>query len=107
MSLSDDIVELTGKVRQLLAMLELLEKQGDQSARLFADGVRHRLAGLQNAGASEGGMGLATGLLNIVPSAKDLDAIDFRLDLHPCIDALRSDIEARGARIAKPLIDAL
>lgn len=107
MSISDDVIELEGKVKQLLAMLELLEKQGEQSAELFADGVRHRLAELQKTGASEGGMGLATRLLDIVPSAKDLDGIDFRLDLHPGIGALRSAIEARGAGIARSIINAL
>lgn len=107
MSISDDIIELTAEVEQLLVMLELLEKQGDRSAKIFADGVRHRLARLQKAGASESGMGLATRFLDIVPSAKDLDAIDFRLELHPDVGRLRSDIEAKGARVAKPLIDAL
>lgn len=107
MSISDDIVELTSKVDQLLAMLEPLEKQKDRKAMLFADGVRRRLDELQKARSSEVGMHLATRLLDIVPSAQDLDAIDFRLDLHPGIEALRSNIEAGGARIAKPMIDAL
>ena len=107
MSTSNNIVELTVKVEKLLAMLEPLEKRGDESATLFANGVRYRLTELRKAGSSEVGMRLATRLLDIVPSGKDLDAIDFRLDLHPDIRALRSDIEAGGARIAKPLIDAL
>ncbi|MBK5915565.1 hypothetical protein [Rhodocyclus purpureus] len=107
MSISEDIVELKAKAEQLLAMLERLEERGDRKATLFADGVRRRLTGLQNASASEDGMRLAMRLLDIVPSAKDLDAIDFRLNLHPGIDALRSAIEAEGARMAKPLIDAL
>ncbi|WP_320043582.1 hypothetical protein [uncultured Desulfobacter sp.] len=107
MSISDDIIELTARVEQILAMLEPLEKQGDESATLFADGVRHRLTELRKACSCEVGMRLATRLLDIVPSAKDLEAIDFRLDLHRDIRVLRSDIEAGGARIAKPLIDAL
>lgn len=107
MSMSDDIVELIAKVEQLLAMLDRLEKQGDRKATLFADDVRRQLTLLREAATSEDSMRLATRLLDVVPSAKDLDAIDFRLDLHPGIDALRSDIEAEGARIARPLIDAL
>lgn len=107
MSISDDIVELTVKVELLLDMLEPLGKQGDESAMLFADGVRCRLTELRKAGSSASGMRLVTRLLDIVPSSKDLDAIDFRLDLHPDVRALRSDIEAGGARVAKPLIDAL
>jgi len=106
-SMSDDIQELIAKVEQLLALLEPLEKKGDRIATLFADGVRRRLPELRKASASDDGMHLVTRLLDSVPSAKDLDAIDFRLDLHPDIRALRSSIEAGGARIAKPLIDAL
>ena len=37
MSISDDIIELTSQVEQLLVMLELLEKQGDRSAKIFAE----------------------------------------------------------------------
>jgi hypothetical protein len=91
----------------LVDCLQLNEKLGDRPAKIFADGVRHRLTELQKAGASASGMELATRFLDIMPSAKDLDAIDFRLDLRPDVARLRSDIEAKGARIAKPLIDAL
>ena len=107
MSMTDDIAELIDKVEQLLALLEPLEKQGDRKAKLFADDVRLQLDRLRKAVASKDGMRLATRLLDIVPNAKDLDAIDFRLDCYPRIDELRSDIAAEGARIAKPLIDAL
>lgn len=98
MSINSDIAELTVKVEQLLGMLKPLEEQGDQSAKLFADGVRRRLADLRSHEAT------ATRLLDIVPSAKDLDAINFRLDLYPEIEALSSDIEAQGARLAKSLL---
>ena len=107
MNISKDIAELTAKLQQLLALLEPLEKQGDRSATLFADGVRRRLADLRNLVTSGDGMRLAMRLLDIVPSAKDLDAINFRLDRHPGIRALCADVEAGGARLAKPLIDAL
>ena len=107
MSISDDIVELTVKVEQLLAMLELLEKRGDESATLFADGVRRRLTTLRKAIASGDTDRLTSILLDLVPSAKDLDAIDFRIDLYPDMDALRSYIRGTAAEIAKPLIDAL
>lgn len=100
MSANQSIVELTADIEQLLAMLELLEKQGDRKAALFADGVRHRLAKLRSAIGSGDRMRLSNILLDIVPSGKDLDAIDFRLDLHPDIDALSSTIEAKGARLA-------
>ena len=100
MSNSDDIFELTANIEQLLAMLEPLEKQGDRKAALFADGMRYRLAALRSAIGSGDRIRLSNILLDIVPSGKDLDAIDFRLDLHPDIDALSSAIEARGARLA-------
>jgi len=54
--MSKNMIELTAQVEQLLVMLELLEKQGDRSAKIFADGVRHRLAELQKAGASASGL---------------------------------------------------
>jgi len=105
--MSDDIQELIAKVDQLLALLEPLEKKGDRKATLFADGVRRRLSLFRKAIESGDNDRLRHILLDIVPNAKDLDAIDFRLDLHPDIEALRSDIRYRGVWIAKPLIDAL
>jgi hypothetical protein len=50
---------------------------------------------------------LSSVLLDIVPNAKDLDAIDFRIDLYPDMDSLRSYISGTAAEIAKPIIDAL
>lgn len=100
MSISDDIVELITKMEQLLAMLESLEKQGDRKATLFANGVRHRLSELRKAIASGDRIRLSNTLLDIVPTPKDLDAINFRLDLHPDIRALSSDIRVRAAEIA-------
>ena len=105
--MTDDIAELMAKVERLLAMLQPLVQQGNESAELFADDVRRQLAGLRKAIESGDTDRLRHILLDIVPNAKDLDAIDFRSDLHPDIDALSGDIEAGGARIAKPLIDAL
>lgn len=107
MSISNDIVELIAKVEQLLAMLEPLEKQGDRKATLFADDVRYQLFELRKAIASGDNDRLSSILLDIVPNAKALDAINFRIDLHPDMDSLRSHIQAVGARIAKPLIDAI
>jgi len=91
-----EIVELIAKAEQLLALLEPLEKRGDESATLFADHVRLQLSLLRKAIASGDSNRLSSILLDIVPNAKDLDAIDFRLDLHPDIEALRSDIRYRG-----------
>lgn len=107
MNMNNDIIELIAKVEQLLAMLESLEKQGDRKAALFADDVRYQLFELRKATASSDNDRMSAILLDIVPSAKALDAIDFRINLHPEIDSLRSLIQAAGARIAKPLIDAL
>jgi len=107
MSMNDDMKELIVEVEQLLALLEPLEKRGDESATLFADGVRRRLSLLRKVIESGDNDRLSSILLDIVPNAKDLDAIDFRLDLHPDIEALRSDIRFKGAWIAKPLIDSL
>ena len=103
----DDIAVLMAKVERLLAMLEPLAQQGNESAELFADGVRHRLDRLRKAIESGDSDRLINILLDIVPNAKDLDAIDFRIDLHPEMRELRSEIEAGGAWIATPLIDAL
>lgn len=100
MNTSDDIIELTAKMEKLLAMLAPLENQGDRGATLFADGVRYRLSELRNAIGSGDRFRLSNILLDIVPSGKDLDAINFRLDLHPDINALSSAIEAWGAWLA-------
>jgi len=107
MSTNEELNELVVKVEQLLAMLEPLEKKGDESASLVADGVRHQLTRLQEALASGDSDRLRHILLDLVPSAKALDAIDFRIDLYPDMDALRSYIRGIAAEIAKPLIDAL
>jgi len=105
--MNDDMKELIVEVEQLLALLEPLEKKGDRKATLFADDVRRQLSLLRKAIASGDNDRLRHILLDIVPNAKDLDAIDFRLDIHPDIEALRSDIRFKGAWIAKPLIDSL
>jgi len=105
--MNDDMKELIVEVEQLLALLEPLEKKGDRKATLFADDVRRQLSLLRKAIASGDNDRLRHILLDIVPNAKDLDAIDFRLDIHPDIEALRSDIRLKGAWIAKPLIDSL
>lgn len=107
MSTRHDIAELSAKLEQLLDMLDQLEKQENRKAALFANGVRHRLAELRRIGSDGNDMRLAMRLLDIVPSAKDLDAIDFPLDRHPAIDVLRSSIEALGARVSKSLTDVL
>lgn len=107
MSISKNISELTNKVDQLLAMVEECERQGDINARLFAEGLRHRLAELRRTSPSDQNMYLVQCLLDIVPTAKDLDAIDFRLDRYPRITELRNEIQTEGARIASPMIDAL
>lgn len=107
MSIGDAIAELIIKIEQLLAMLEPLEKQGDRKATLFADGVRYRLSELRKVIASGDSDRLISVLLDLMPSAKDIDAIDLRIDLYPAIDALRSYIRGTAAEIAKPLIDAL
>ena len=107
MSISNDIFELIAKVEQLLDMLEPLEKQGDRKATLFADGVRRRLSELRKAIASGNNDRLSSILLDIVPNDKDLDAINFRIDLYPDMDSLTAHIQAVGARTAKPLIDAI
>lgn len=107
MSMSNDIFELATMVEQLLAMLEALVKEGSRSAALFADDMRRQLDELRKAIASGDRIRLATRLLNVVPSARDLDAVNFRLDLHPEIRELSNEIAARAARIAKPLIDEL
>ena len=105
--MTDDIAELIAKVERLLALLQPLVHQGNESAELVADGVRRRLDRLRKAIESGDSDRLINILLDIVPNAKDLDAIDFRIDLHPEIRELRSDIQAKSALIAKPLIDAL
>ena len=105
--MTDDIAELIAKVERLLAMLQPLAQQGNEAAELFADDVRRQLAGLRKAIESGDSDRLVNVLLDIVPNAKALDAIDFRIDLHPDIRTLTGDIQAGSARIAKPLIDAL
>jgi len=105
MNISDEIADLIAKVEQLLAMLEPLERKGDRKATLFADGVRRRLTVLRKAIASGDSDRRISILLDIVPSAKDLDAIDFRIDFYPDMDALTSDIGGTAAEIAKRLMD--
>ena len=107
MSTSEEISELVGKLELLLAMLEPLEINEERKATIFADGVRHQLTSLHKVIASGDSDRLISILLDLVPSAKDLDAIDFRIDLYPDMRAQANDIDATAARIAKPLIDAL
>jgi hypothetical protein len=105
MNMNDELAALVSKVQQLLAMLKPLERTGDRKATLFADGVRRRLDALRNAMASGDADRLTSILLDIVPSAKDLDSIGFRIDLYPDMRALANDIGGTAAEIAKPLID--
>lgn len=107
MTTDDEIHKLIVKIEQLLAMLEPLEKCADKSAMAFANGVRHRLDELRKMQSSEDNQRLVMRLLDIVPTAKDLDSIGFRLDLYPAIDALSSDLEAEAATIAQSLSDTL
>ena len=107
MSISKKLSSLTAKLEQLVAMLEPLERQGDEAATIFAVATRRRLTALRSEVSIKDDMRLIGRLLDLAPSAKDLDAINFDLDRYPEIEAIRVLIRAEGALIAEPLIDAL
>ena len=106
MSISEDFQALSAKQAQLLALLDQLGRSGDAQSRLFADGVRRRLADLRAIGADGNPLQLAMRLLDLVPTPKDADAIGFDISKHPDVAALRNHIEVTAARLAGPLIDA-
>jgi len=80
------------KVEKLIYKLEILEKQGSESASLFAEGMRFRLSRLRQASANNDKGELSNVFNDIVPTPKDLDAIDFKLNDQPEIRELSAEI---------------
>lgn len=107
MSITDDLVGLVHRLQQLLALLAEVEQAGDLQSRPFAEGVRRRLDALRAIDPDLDRAQLALRLLDLVPTAKDAEAIGFILADHPAAAALRDHIEAAGAKLAGPLIQAL
>jgi len=90
----------------IIALFDVAAENGYIAASYAADGVRRRkddlLVRLQ-----EGNLlPIATRLLDVVPNAKDLDAIGFDLRRYPAIADALLQIEVQAAKLADPYLDA-
>ncbi len=94
------IDELLMDLDRLAAMFDEAATNGYPSGSYAAQAIRERRTSLVERIADGDDMEIAARLLDMVPNAKDLDAIGFNIGRHPNIVALLDELDTAAAEIS-------
>ena len=94
------IDELLIDLDRLATMFDDAATNGYPSGSYAAQAIRERRTSLVERIAGDDDMEIAARLLDLVPNAKDLDAIGFNISRHPKIAALLDELDTAAAEIS-------
>jgi hypothetical protein len=100
----NEVRALIPYLNEIIELFEAASTDGYRSASYAADGTRRRRDDLLARLAAGDEMALAMRLLDIVPNAKDLDAIGFDLKRYPAIADALLRLDVRAAQVADPYL---
>jgi hypothetical protein len=105
LKITDEIAALSDEVSRLLSLLRGPEGRALKSADIFADSLAEKRNSLEALVAHGTPQELAMCLLGLIPTAKDLEAIDFPLDADVRIREARIALSVQAAMIAHRLLE--